>query len=73
MRAMRHNHNGRATTRRINKIKGRLAMPTETAIIVASIVLVFGSFAVALAWADYYARNSRTPGAQYFKESGGKQ
>ena len=48
-------------------------MPTETAIIVAGIVLVFSLFAVALAWADYYSRNSRTPGAAYFKESGAKE
>jgi hypothetical protein len=48
-------------------------MPTETAIIVAGIVLVFSSFAVGLAWADYYTRNSRTPGAAYFKESNAKE
>ena len=48
-------------------------MPTETAIIVAGIVLVFSLFAVALAWADYYSRNSRTPGAAYFKEFGAKK
>ena len=48
-------------------------MPTETAIIVAGVVLVFSLFAVALAWADYYTRNSRTPGAAYFKESGAKE
>jgi hypothetical protein len=44
-------------------------MPTETAIIVAGIVLMFSSFAVALAWADYYTRNTRIPGAEYFRES----
>jgi hypothetical protein len=48
--------------------KGRLAMPTETAVIIAGIILVFSLFAVALVWADYYTRNSRTPGAAYFIE-----
>ena len=48
-------------------------MPTETAIIVAGIVLVFSLFAVALAWADYHTRNFRTPGAAYFKEPGAKE
>jgi hypothetical protein len=48
-------------------------MPTETAIIVAGIVLAFGSFAVVLAWADYYTWNSRIPGATYFKESNAKE
>jgi hypothetical protein len=43
-------------------------MPTETAIIVAGIVLVFAVFAVTLAWADFYTRNFRAPGAVYFKE-----
>ena len=37
-------------------------MPTETAIVIAGIVLVF---AVTLAWASYYTRNYRAPGAQY--------
>ena len=32
-------------------------MPTETAIIVAGIVLMFAVFAVTLAWADYYTRD----------------
>jgi hypothetical protein len=41
-------------------------MPTETAIIVAGIVLMFSSLIIALAWADYYTRNTRTPGASYF-------
>jgi hypothetical protein len=35
-------------------------MPTETAIVIAGIVLVF---AVALAWADFYTRNYRAPSA----------
>ena len=43
-------------------------MPTETAIIVAGIVLVFTVFAVTLAWTDYYARNFRAPGGTYFQE-----
>jgi hypothetical protein len=41
-------------------------MPTETAIIIAGIVLVFAVFAVSLAWADFYTRNVRTPEATYF-------
>jgi hypothetical protein len=48
-------------------------MPTETAIIVAGIVLVFSAFAVGLAWADYYSLNCRTPSAAYFKESNAKE
>jgi hypothetical protein len=47
-------------------------MPTETAIIVAGIVLAFAALAVPLAWASYYTRNVRTPGAQYF-DTPGKQ
>ena len=47
-------------------------MPTETAIVIAGIVLVFGLFAISLAWADYYSRNSRTPGAAYFNEGAKK-
>jgi hypothetical protein len=43
-------------------------MPTETAIVVAGIVLVFAIFAVSLAWADYYSRNYRAPGAVYFRK-----
>ena len=47
-----------------------LAMPTETAIIIAGIVLVFAVFIavfiVVLAWADFYTRNYRAPGAVYF-------
>jgi hypothetical protein len=41
-------------------------MPTETAIIIAGIVLVFAVFIVVLAWADFYTRNYRAPGAAYF-------
>ena len=40
------------------------AMPTETAIVIAGIVLVFAVFAVTLAWADFYTRNCRAPGAE---------
>jgi hypothetical protein len=47
-------------------------MPTETAITVAGIVLVFAVFAVTLAWADYYTRNFRAPGAAYFHEPDAK-
>ena len=43
-----------------------LAMPTETAIIIAGIVLVFAVFIVVLAWADFYTRNYRATGAAYF-------
>jgi len=38
-------------------------MPTETAIVVAGIVLVFAVFAAALAWADYFTRDHRGPHA----------
>ena len=31
-------------------------MPTETALVVTGIVLVFAVFAITLAWADYYSR-----------------
>jgi len=44
----------------------RIIMPTGTAIIVAGITLVFTLFALALAWADYYTRDVRMPGAVYF-------
>jgi hypothetical protein len=40
-------------------------MSTETALIIAGIVLAFAVFAVALAWASYYTRNFRAPGAEY--------
>ncbi|MGB6556524.1 MAG: hypothetical protein WBE96_03815 [Pseudolabrys sp.] len=42
-------------------------MPTETAIVVVGIVLVFAVFAAALARTDYYTRNFRAPGAAYFE------
>ncbi len=48
-------------------------MPTETTIVVAGIVLVFAVFAVALAWADYYSRDFRAPGATYFREPSAKK
>jgi len=41
-------------------------MPIETAIIVAGVVLIFAAFAVSLAWAAFYTRNVRVPGATYF-------
>lgn len=44
-------------------------MPTETAIVVAGIALVFGAFAVVLAWVNHYTRDVHTPGAQYFDEA----
>ena len=37
-------------------------MPTETALVIAGVVLAFAVFAVALAWADYYSRGFRGPG-----------
>ena len=51
----------------------RIAMPTETAIIVAGIVLAFAVLAVSLAWAQYYTRNVRVPGATYFNKPDSKQ
>lgn len=48
-------------------------MPTETAIIITGIVLMFAVFAVTLAWADYYTRNFRAPGATYFHEPVSKE
>lgn len=41
-------------------------MPTETAIIIAGIVVIFTAFPIALGWAAFYTRNVRTPGATYF-------
>jgi hypothetical protein len=41
-------------------------MSTETAIIVAGIVLAVAVLAVSMAWAQYYTRNVRVPGATYF-------
>lgn len=34
-------------------------MPTESALIVAAIVLAFTSFAIVLAWADFHSRDAR--------------
>ena len=42
------------------------AMPTETVIFIASVVLMFAAFAVTLGWAAFYTRNVRVPGATYF-------
>ena len=41
-------------------------MPTQTAMVIAGIILVFAIFAVTMAWVDYYTRGVRTPGARYF-------
>ena len=41
-------------------------MPTDVAIVVAVLVVIFAVFAVALAWADIYTRDCRAPGAKYF-------
>ena len=38
-------------------------MPTETAIVIAGVVLMFAVFAVTLAWADHYSRGSHAPDA----------
>ena len=39
-------------------------MPTQTAIVIAGIVVVFAAFMLALAWASYYTRGYRAPGAE---------
>ena len=65
---MRLNHHHRAAAE-----ERRIAMPTETAIIVAGIVLGFAVLAVSLAWAQYYTRNVRVPGATYFNKPDTKQ
>jgi len=41
-------------------------MPTETALIVAGVVLMFVVFAGAIGWAAFYSRGVRVPGATYF-------
>jgi len=41
-------------------------MPTETAIVVAALVVIFAVFALAMAWGDIHTRKVRTPGAKYF-------
>jgi len=38
-------------------------MPTETAIVVAGIVVAFAAFAIGLAWASFNTRNFRAPGS----------
>ena len=38
-------------------------MPTDTAIVIAGIVVAFAVFAIALAWADFYTGKVRPPGA----------
>jgi hypothetical protein len=48
-------------------------MPTETAVVVAGVVLVFAVFSVVLAWGDYYTRNYRAPGALYFHKPNSKK
>jgi hypothetical protein len=40
-------------------------MPTDIAIVVTGIVVVFAVFAAVMAWASYRTRGVRTPGAQY--------
>jgi hypothetical protein len=47
---------------------GGIKMPTETAIMIAGIVLVFAVFAISLAWVDFFTRDFRAPGATYFDE-----
>jgi hypothetical protein len=46
--------------------RGGDAMPTETAIVIAGIVLTFAVFAISLAWADYYTRGYRAPESKHF-------
>ncbi len=41
-------------------------MPTETAIVIAGIVLVFAVFAISLAWAAYRTRDYRAPESKHF-------
>jgi len=41
-------------------------MPTDIAIIVAAITLIFATFAATIAWADFYTSGFRAPGARYF-------
>ena len=36
-------------------------MPTEVALVIAGIILVFATFAGTLAWADYYTNKVRAP------------
>ena len=43
--------------------KGLDIMPTQTAIIIAGVVLAFAAFAISLAWADFYTRNFRRSGS----------
>jgi len=41
-------------------------MPTDTAIIVSGVVVMFVIFVAAMGWAAFYTRGVRTPGATYF-------
>jgi len=41
-------------------------MPLETKIGLAAILFVYAAFALAMLWADFYARNERARGAQRF-------
>ncbi len=41
-------------------------MPTDTAIIVSGVVVMFVVFVAAIGWAAFYTRGVRTPGATYF-------
>jgi hypothetical protein len=50
--------------------KRGLAMPTETVIVVAALVLAFAIFTVSMIWGDIYTRKCRTPGARYFDGHG---
>ena len=40
-------------------------MPTDVAIIVSGVVLMFLAFVAAMGWAAYYTRNVRVPGAEF--------
>ena len=44
-------------------------MPTETAIVVVGIVVMFSVFAAVLVWASAFTRDVRVPGATYFEKA----
>ena len=44
-------------------------MPSDVAMIVSGVVLMFVLFAGALMWASSYTRDVKTPGASYFDKA----
>jgi hypothetical protein len=54
---------------RVDAKETHMTQPTETAVIVAGIVLAFLVFMGALGWAVYYTRSVRTPGAVYDRKT----